>query len=332
MKRTIASLLAGLCALLVLPLCACVSGEQIKNYNEGVAAFEAKDYELAKALFLTAGGYANSPSYISAIEEYESIYLEAVSLFGQKQYSAARNSFDAISDFGNSAEYVAFIDRLSARYAEGMEAFERQDYVTALGRFTQALGYEDSDSYVKRISNFESNYQLAMGFYMEGNYEAALATFRKIGVPYKDSEEKIASIYELFERKGITASVFRTLFNESCEAEGEDLRLPVADVNETGFAWRTTNGMLVVGNIDEEGYIRTVSFWVERSLRKDLGEEGVDRLFAHCIHALTSDEATYSDILAELDLYLEGSLGRGGFGLLLEKDASGATVLTATLG
>ena len=318
--------------LLACVFCGCVSGAQIQNYNNGVAAFERREFGSAKVCFEAAGDYANSRSYLSAIEEYERIYTEALAAFESRDYYSARSAFSSITEFGNAGEFVAFIDRLQAKYEEGKTAFEAGDYVKANGLFIQAMGYADSEELIERISKFEDTYQLAMSFYMEGKYDSALAMFEKLGAPYKDSEEKIASIYELFSRKGITSQIFRTLFNASCESEGEQYSLPITAAGDTGFAWRTTNGLLIVGNTDTEGYIETISFWAEKSLQKELGEEGERRLFAHCIHALTSDDTTYAEILADLDSFLEGAREHGGFSLMLDEDASGAVVLTADFG
>lgn len=329
MKRISFLLLAVLAAAL---LCGCVSGAQMQNYNNGVAAFERREFGSAKVCFEAAGDYANSRSYLSAIEEYERIYTEALASFNARDYYSARSGFASIEEFGNAKGFVEFIDRLAARYEEGLALFNAQDYVAANGRFIQAMGYADSADLIERIGKFEDTYQLAMSFYMEGKYDSALAMFERLGAPYKDSEEKIASIYDHFAKKGITASIFRTLFNSSCEAEGEDYSLPITESGDTGFAWRTTNGLLIVGNTDSEGYIETISFWAERSLQKELGEEGERRIFAHCIHALTSDETAYSEILSDLDPFLEGARSHGGFTLKLDEDASGAVVLTADFG
>lgn len=330
MKKLFRLLAAAALLAALLGACAgCVTNAQLKNYNAGVKAYEANDFETAKAYFQAAEGYGNAPSYISAIEEYERIYKDALSLFNAHDYPAARNSFSAISQFGNAAEYVDFIDRLENRYNEGLEAFEKEDYVTAHQRFIQAMGYADSDAYVTRIAGLENSYQLALGFIAEGSYIKAMQELEKIGVDYKDTAELMDRVYALIRQKGVTASIYRDLFNESFEKTGEVVSIDYAEVNDLSFVWRASNGLIIMGNTDYEGYVQSISFWIERKLLKELGSEGTDRMFAHCVDSLANGEASFDEILADIDLYYEGSRSCGGYGFLLDEDGSGAEVLTA---
>lgn len=310
-------------------ICGCVSSAQIQSYNAGVKAYEGKDFELAKAYFEAANGYGNSPSYLSAIAEYEKIYVEALEFFNARDYDRAINSFDAIRDFGNSAEYLAFMDRLKARYDEGVSAFEAQDFRLANMRFIQSLGWADSAAYLSRIQEYEDGYRVALAFLREGNYVQALNAFERIGVPYRDSEERIEAIFTVISTKGMTPTIFRESFNASCEEQGEEYSLPVSDPGETGFAWRTTNGLMIMGNTDS-GFVTMFTFWMDSELMASLGGEGSNRLLAHCIRALAMDGESFESILSDIDLYFEGSRVRGAYSLLLEEDDSGAEVLTAT--
>ena len=242
-------------ALIFASLLGCVTNEQIQNYNAGVKAYEEGSIELAKKYFEGAKGYANARSYLNSIAVYENIYVEALGYFDARDYQAARNGFASIPAYENASEYIDYIDRLEKRYNEGLEAFEQQDYVTARMRFIQAQGYEDSADYAKRISRFEDSYQIAMGFYREGNYIDALEAFDRIGVSYKDSEEKIASIYDLFSRRSVAPRKLLELFTASCAAEDEPVKIVSADINEGSFAARMDNGLMIIGNTGADGNI-----------------------------------------------------------------------------
>lgn len=327
MKRTVFVLLLVLTAGL---LCACVTNGQIQHYNAGVAAYEANDLVTAKHEFLQAGSYGNTRSYLSAIAEYESIYLTALESFEARDYDEARRVFASIPEYGNASEFVAYIDRLAELYAEGTAAFGREDYVTARDRFYRSSGYSDADEQVSRIDRFEDNYRIAMGFYSEGNYMESLEAFRKIGVSYRDTDEKIASILELFRKRGIDPEELLTFFAESCAVDEEPITVVSADIGESSFVARASNGLMIMGNTDAEGYITSVSFWIEASLRKALGEEGMDRLLAHCIDALAPGGDGFDAVLSGLGSYLDGSVGSGVFDLSFTRDNSGASVLTGT--
>ena len=322
-------LLALLLAALTLLFSGCVTNEQIQHYNAGVAAYEAGEFEAAKAEFLRTGGYGNSRSYLSAIAEYERIYVEALGFFNERDYDEARRIFDSVSEYENASEYVAYIDGLAALYEEGVAAFEAEDHVTALDCFVRAQGYSDSLDYVTRIERLEDNYQIAMGFYREGNYLESLEAFLRIGVSYKDSEEKMASIYELFSRRSVAPRTLLELFAKSCAAEGEERSIVSAEIGDASFVARTSDGMMIIGNTGEDGLITTVSFWVGKELQKELGEEGLDTLWAHCIHSLTVSETPFEEVTEKLPLYLNGSEHYGEHTISLHRDASGAYVLTA---
>ena len=312
-------------------LCGCVSGAQISNYNAGVSAYEAHDFETAKAHFERAGGYGNSKSYLAAIEEYERIYSEAVGYLEAHDYDSARHSFEAIREFGNSGDYLDFIQRLETRYNEGVEAFEAQDFLLANERFTQAQGYADSGRYLATLKAYEDAYRAALGFYYEGNYVRALEAFEGIGVPYRDSKERIESIYAYVTQNGMIPGIYRELFNAGCEAAGDDVSIPLTETTEGGFAWRTTNGLIIMGDTDGRGRITSMSFLMERALMNELGEDGCLSLYAHCIDALYKDGEGYDAILADIFSYLEGAKVYGRYSLLLEETDSGDEMLTATL-
>ncbi len=311
-------------------LCACVTNGQIQHYNAGVAAYEANDLVSAKHEFLQAGGYGNSRSYLSAIAEYEGIYLSAVESLEAGDYDGARRVFASIPEYGNSNEFVAYIDRLAELYAEGAAAFEKEDYVTARDRFYRASGYEDASDKVSQIDRFEDNYRIAMGFYSEGNYLESLEAFRKIGVSYRDTDEKTASILELFRSLGIKPAELLTFFAENCAAEEPPITVDSASISDGGFTAYASNGLMIVGNTDQGGYITNVSFWIEPRLRKALGDEGMDRMLALCLISLAPGGDGLDTVLGSMDSYLDGSLDCGVFTLDYSRDPSGASVLTGT--
>lgn len=327
MKRALALLLA---LIALASLSGCVSGREIKNYNAGVAAYEAHDFLTAKAYFTAANGYGNSPSYLSAIAEYERLYSDALAKFDQKDYEGARKGFSAISEFGNSAEYTAFIDSLAARYNEGMTAFKAEDYPLAYERFIQSMGYKDANEYAERIKKLEINYLTAMEYYLSGDLLAALEAFERIGVNYRDTNAKIAELTAIIGENGVIMKQLLSRFTESCEDTAEPLTVTVSEMTAAGFVARASNGLLITGGTDEDGFVRQLSFRQDKELLRMLGEEGSIRLFAHCIHALARDGETFDDILNDIDLYFEGARDCGGFRIMLDEDGFGAEVLTAT--
>ena len=326
MKKVIALILAA-AALAVLS--GCVSGTEIKCYNAGVAAYEACDFESAKALFTAANGYGNSPSYLSAIAEYERLYMDALEKFDARDYDGARLGFSAISEFGNAAEYVSFIDSLIARYGEGQAAFKAEDYPLAHERFYQSLGYRDADEYVAKIKKLEINYISAMEYYERGDLLSALEAFERIGANYRDTNERIAELTERIGENGLIMKQLLSRFTQSCDETGEPLTVTVSEMTAAGFVARASNGLLITGGTDETGYVRELSFRQDRELLNMLGEEGSIRLFAHCVHALADGGETYDEILSDIDLYFEGARAIGGFRIMLDEDGFGGETLTA---
>lgn len=326
MKKTVAIVFILTLALLLI---GCASNAQIQNYNKGVEAYNLKDFEAAKAYFEAAEDYLNSKSYLSAIQEYERIYTDALNLFNAHKYPEAKTGFEAISEFGNSAEYVAFIDKLEQRYNEGVEAFEKQDYSLAYERFTQAMGYNDADEFVSRISKLESNYNNALEFMKQGSYLRALELFEMTDGKYRDSAERIERLYELIAKQGIIPRMYAEFFNRSFALANEDVTITPSGDTSGSFAWKASNGLIVMGSTDTEGYITSISFWMDRELLKTLDEEGSTRLFAHCIQALNINSDSLDSIMENMDYYFEGSRTYCGFSFLLDEDASGAEVLTA---
>lgn len=325
MKRTLAIILIVLAAAACL---SCVTNSQLASYNAGVAAYEAHDYALAKGYFNMAEGYGNSGSYLSAIAEFERIYLEAVDLFEARDYEGAKNDFAAIADFENSAEFIALIERLYTRYDEGIAAFEAEDYPLAKMRFTQSMGVKDADEYVTRISRLEDSYRIAMGYFDEGNYPEAVEAFRKIGANYRDTEERIAELETLIMLRGVTPAQLMTLYFEGSNKAGDTVTLTSADIKERGFSATTSDEMLMTGNTDEEGFITSVSFWIADAKAKELGEEKLGRIFAHLIRALGANVEEFDTVFEELEACLAGEAQVGGYRYSLRHDSSGFKVLS----
>ncbi|MCR5808426.1 MAG: hypothetical protein K6G56_02575 [Clostridiales bacterium] len=315
--------------LMIMPLLGCVTNAQIKNYNAGVAAFDAGSMEEARRYFEAAGSYGNSKSYLSAITEYESIYLDALRLFDAHDYPAARNSFSAITSFENAQEYIDLIDRLEIRYNEGMEAYKQLDYPLAKQRFVQAMGYSDAADYVTAISRLEDNYHLAMSFLAEDSPLEALRALLKIGTAYRDTLERIDELYAFFDNNGLTAKEYIALYIESHTASGESAAVPSLDLGETGFAARTSDEVLITGNTGKDGRIRNVSFWLPDSAAEEMGEKKTALVFAHCLHAFTVNRVKFKDFYDEIDAYMNGEKGYADYTFSMRHDASGFKVLTA---
>ena len=326
MKKTIVISLA-LAALMLFT--ACVSGENIRNYNSGVEAYTAGDIIAAKDYFLAAGGYGNSKSYLSAIAEYERIYAEAVAMFDAHDYDAAENSFRSIEVYSDSAERVRAIEGFRTAYESALEAYENEDYVKAGELFAAASGYKDADDHARKIAVYERNYQAAVKSFEEGDYLDALNAFERIGVPYRDSEERIAELYRLFSEKGVTAKLFIKLYLKSSADEDYTVTVPTADVSGAAFAFRTSDDMLVTGSADDEGFITSISFWIEKEEAEKLGRERVRNIFAHCVHAMSAEETDFAEVESRLDRIFAGKENCGRYSFSLTKNASGVQVLTA---
>ncbi|MBO4563628.1 MAG: hypothetical protein J5772_08460 [Clostridia bacterium] len=326
MKRAVLITAAVLFAILS---CACVTNEQIRSYNAGVAAYESCDFETAKGLFITAGSYANARSYLNSILEHERIYLDALALFDAHDYPAARHSFASIETFGNAAEYIALIDRLEARYNEGLTAYKAKDYVLAKERFVQAQGYADSASYVQNIGRLEDSYEIAMSFYREGNLLEALAAFERIGTSYRDTDERIAEIKAIFASRGLTARQFLSLYLTSNAEAGENVSVMTSEIRTTAFAITTSDELLMTGDTDEDGYIRSVSFWLSLAKIKDIGTRASNRIFAHCIHALDIDGMDFAEVYSAFNAFTQDGEPYGMFTFTIRDDGD-HRVLTAT--
>ncbi|MBO4848554.1 MAG: hypothetical protein J5586_05325 [Clostridia bacterium] len=326
MKRAVLIIIAAAMALM---LAGCVTNEQMRAYDQGVAAFERGDLEAAKVFFITADGYANSKSYLNSILEHERIYLEAMAFFDAHDYPAARHSLSSISSFANASEYIALIDRLEERYNEGLKAYEAKDYVLAKERFVQAQGYADSDSYVLGIEKFEDTYEIAMGYLREGNYLEALSSFERIGASYRDTDERIAELRAMFAARGVTAKQFLSLYVKSTADAGGNVAIVASDINQNAFAATTSDELLITGDTDDDGYILSVSFWLPKQKIKELGKTASNLIFVHCIRSLSVDAPDYTEIYADLDSYLAGSEACGVYSFSVDEENAGFRVLTA---
>lgn len=326
MKKAALILLAAVAAALMT---ACVSGEQIRNYNLGVEAYNAGDIVGAKTYFSAAGGYGNSKSYLAAIRAYEDIYAQAGLLFDAHEYDEAQNCYDSIKEYADSAERSALIDSYRENREKALDAYEKGDYPEAGELFAAACGYGDSDEYVRRISVWQRDYDIALQELQNGFYSDALSAFERIEVPFRDSEEQLDSLYRLFARKGVTAKLFIRLFSQSCENEEPPVTIPTADVSGSEFTFSASNGMLVTGSADDNGFVSSISFWIDRDTASAMGRDGVKRAFAHCIHALSMEAPAYAEILKDLDDYTVGSRARGIYTFTYTKNAAGVEMLTA---
>ena len=159
--------------------------------------------------------------------------------------------------------------------------------------------------------------------------EEYLELFEMTDGKYRDSAERIERLYELIAKQGIIPRMYAEFFNRSFALANEDVTITPSGDTSGSFAWKASNGLIVMGSTDTEGYITSISFWMDRELLKTLDEEGSTRLFAHCIQALNINSDSLDSIMENMDYYFEGSLTYCGFSFLLDEDASGAEVLTA---
>lgn len=306
-------------------------GNQRKEfYQKGVDAYNNNDFYAARDYFRTAEGYANSKSYLEAIDEYERLYLEAVELLEAKDYEAAKRTFEAVEAFGNSKDYLAYIADLKAFYTEAMQLYAGQDFVAARERFVQSSDYGNAADYIKSIDDMEERYQSAMALYNEHKYRAAISVFEAIGANYKDTYDMISACYGKLEHGSVNITNYLGAYLKSHEQEGDPVTYTLTDINETGFMVSDSYGVLFTGNTDEYGQITSVSFWLDESITDQLGKEKANGLLAHCIRALDIEMMSYSDVLANMDSYTGGLATYGNFTFSLKFESSGHAVLTAT--
>lgn len=299
-------------------------------YQKGVEAYENNDFYAARDYFRTAEGYANSKSYLAAIDEYERLYLEGVNLLEAKDYSKAKKTFEAVREFGNAADYIAYIDELAAFYEEGMSLYAAQDFVAARERFVQSDGYGSSAEYIASIDKMEEMYQTALGYYNDHKYRTAITAFEAIGANYRDTYDLISACYGELEHGGITITNYLAAYKKSHADEGVDIRYDLTDINETGFMVSDSLGILFIGNTDSFGTITSVSFWIDEEIEADYGKDRINGILAHCIRALDIEMMSYNDVLENMDSYTGGRATYANFTFELTFDDSGHTILTAT--
>lgn len=297
-------------------------------YDRGVEAYEAHDFYTARDLFLTADGYANSQDYLDAIDEYERIYLIGVQQLEDKEYDKARSSFEAVRVFANAEEYIAFIDEIKAFYEEGLRLYSEQDFVGAKENFERSAGYGSSERYIASIDDMEEKYQFAMMLYNENKLEAAIKAFEAIGANYKDTYDIISAIYGELEHGGILITDYLAAYLKSHEDEGDPVEFVLTDINETGFMITDSQGLLIIGNTNEQGIVTDVSFWVGEELAATLTKEQINAMLTHGIRALDIEMMSCADILANFDEYANGKATYGNFTFELRYDDSGYAVLT----
>lgn len=298
-------------------------------YEKGVEAYENADYYAAREYFLTAEEYGNSKDYLEAIDEYERLYLDGVAKLEAKDYIGARSTFEAVSDFSNASEYIAYIDELKGFYDEGMRLYGEQDFVAAREQFVRSCDYLNADDYIKSIDDMEQKYQYANQLYIEGKLEAAIQAFEAIGANYKDTYDILSAIYGELEHGGAALTDYLYAYLKSHEDEGAPVQYELTDVNESSFMITDSQGLLMIGDIDDFGSITEVSFWVGEELAAELTEEQINAMLAHCIRALDIEMMSYADVVSNIKVYTNGEATYGNYAFELIYDDSGYAVLKA---
>lgn len=128
MKRAIAIVLV---LTLALSLCGCDRAD----YKKAMAAYEADDYETARAIFAELGDYEDSPKMVNECDYWMALgYMEA------GDYQQARDLFASLGDHRDSADKTMECD-----YQLALESLRAGDYQKAREMFLELDGYEDSD-------------------------------------------------------------------------------------------------------------------------------------------------------------------------------------------
>lgn len=127
MKRAIAIVLV---LVLALSLCGCDRAD----YKKAMAAYEADDYETARAIFVGLGDYEDSPKMVMECDYWLALgYMEA------GDYQQARDLFTTLGDHRDSADQAKECD-----YQLALESLRAGDYQKAREMFVKLGDYEDS--------------------------------------------------------------------------------------------------------------------------------------------------------------------------------------------
>lgn len=176
-----------------------IQEEQMKQYNEAVALFDAGDYEQAKNKFTKIKSFSDSELYIEQadylLEERKIIYNNAILYFEAAQYSKALEEFNKISvSYEKKDIYIEqCADQL---YIEAEEYYKKENYEKAKNilcnfpdntevtiKAESLLSTIETELYEQRMSD---EYDTAVRLYGEGDYMSAQRGFITLG-DYKSS-------------------------------------------------------------------------------------------------------------------------------------------------
>lgn len=279
----------------------CSSVGDMNNYLKAVEHYESGDFENARRYFSLANGYEKSDEYLSAIAEYERLYIEAVGLMQERQYEEAQSIFDSIPDYMNSREQSEYISGLKANYETGIEKYEAMDYDAALGCFISAAGYASSDSYIENIENMSKLYDEAVRFARANMYGEAISMLRKINTDYRGAYALIDELYSKLSAQPVTLHEYAAAYEKSWSLSGREADVVIS--NRAANAFTITDGdILITGICDESGAIVELAML----LPAEYTREEADEAAAHFIHAVNPGYMDCAEVAAAIDDYLEG--------------------------
>ena len=127
MKRAIAIVLV---LVMALSLCGCDRAD----YKKAMAAYEADDYETARAIFVELGDYEDSEKMVKECD-----YWIALGYMNAGDYQKARDLFAQLDGHRDSADKLNACD-----YQLALDSLRTGDYAGAREAFLKLGNYEDS--------------------------------------------------------------------------------------------------------------------------------------------------------------------------------------------
>ena len=330
--RALACFSALFAALLMLSSCSEIDAAAAQAaFNRGAAAYTALDMDAAKQAFaecckLDGNMYADAKQYLDGIAQYESLYTQGVAAYEKGDYDAASSAFLGIRGYLNSEEYLSSIERIKADYLNAVALYEAGEYINARAAFMQLGDYQRCAAYIANVDSMIGLYNEGIQLMNRNSFLNAARAFRAINTEFLDSKALIERCAKLSSAETIKLGEY--IYNYKAEFEN-GVKL-VGSTPDTFFNMRDSSGLIICGAMDESGVVRYISFCVPAALGAQLGSDGMNSAFAHCIRAMNPELSEHSQILADISEYLTVQGKRYGcMRVHAGEGEDGITVLTA---
>lgn len=156
-----------------------LTSEAIRDYQTGLAALKAGEYDKACTAFARAGKFSDAPVRIQ-----EARYLQAEMQLANGLYDSASQSFKKAGTYKDAASRVG-----EPWYVQAELQMAKSDYVAAADSFKKAGTYKDAAA---RIG--EAWYLQGKQLFAQGKMADASAAYKKAG-NYKDAASLAVGVY-----------------------------------------------------------------------------------------------------------------------------------------